>query len=190
MIVSGRLDHLLPIRLTRERRFPVSAAYDFTLSGAGDYYIKPQNLFTYADTDGALKNLSANVEGIAKVKLFGDLAAPRRVYDKRDVTFHQCGSERHHQTIMNAVWAAKEMANAAYNYLYYLDGPTTRYTTWFGKWDADRKLKVQDIIGRVAFYDVSKFHFDCVCDREEIELKTAAYVSAYIFSTARSLSSH
>ena len=39
----------------------VSAAYDFTRSGAGEYYIEPSDVFIYVDADGTPQQFHAIV---------------------------------------------------------------------------------------------------------------------------------
>ena len=64
-------------------RSPVFPAYDFTHFGVGNYSIEPSNFFAYVGGDGTPKDLYATVEGVAKIRLFGDLAVSWHFHDIR-----------------------------------------------------------------------------------------------------------
>ena len=175
MTVSGS-SFLASYNLTEQP--PVSAAYDFTRSGAGDYSIEPSNLFTYVDTDGTPKDLHATVEDIVKVKLSGDLAVPRRVHNKRD--FYGCSTEE--QKILDiAIRVAEPQVEATLTYLKRMRGSTERYETWFGKYDEGRKDAVRTVFQRIS--DNTAFAaltYDCTCPKPK-KPTTVAYVCTYIF---------
>ena len=154
----------------------VSAAYNFTKSGSGDYSIEPSSQFTYADADGTIKDLYAIVGDVAKVKLSGNLAVSR-VHDKR-ATFVSCSAPR--QTQLNtAAASAQTYANAAYTYIRGISSGTNRYKTWFGTYTASRKNTVQNHFQLISSRQFSSFTYDCSCTSPGIY----AYVCAYILQS-------
>jgi len=150
---------------------PVSTAYDFTRSGAGDYIIKPSNLFTYIDADGTPKNLYATIEDAVKVKLYGKLAVSR-VHHKR-ATFNDCSSSQQ-SDIELAASNAQVYAKEASGYLTGISSATERYTTWFGTYDGSRKSTVQEHFSLINSRDFSAFAYNCTCT----EASLFAYVCA------------
>jgi len=89
----------------------------------------------------------ATVEDVAKVKLSGDLAGSRRSLGDSDhtkrATFNGCSSTQ--QSAINAaVSSAQSYASSTYSYISGISSGTTRYTTWFGPYDASRKSTIQD----------------------------------------------
>ena len=154
----------------------VSTAYDFTRSGAGDYTIKPSNLFTYVDADGIPKNLYASVEGSAKVKLSGKLAVSR-AHHKR-ATFNDCSSTQQ-SDIELAASNAQVYASEASNYITGISSGTERYTTWFGTYDDSRKSTVQEHLSLINSRDFSSFTYNCTCT----EASLFAFVCAYTFKS-------
>ena len=92
----------------------MSAAYDFTQPGAGDYSIELFNLFTYVDAGGPPKNLHATVEDVAGVRLSHSLV-PSRVYNKR-ADYHGCTVD-HMLVLAAAAVGAQGYADEAYTYL-------------------------------------------------------------------------
>ena len=152
----------------------VSAAYNFTQSGAGDYSIGPSTLFTYVDADGTPKDLDATVGGVAKVKLSGNLAVSRS-HDKR-ATFNSCSSTQ--QTQLNdAATGAQMYAFNAYGYISGMKEATPRYTTWFGVYNSTQKDTVQSHYQLINGAQFAGFTYDCACT----DPNTYAYVCAYIF---------
>ena len=116
----------------------MSAAYNFTQSGVGDYSIEPSNLFTYVDTDGALKNLYATVEDVAKVRLSGILAISRRNEDDPPEgelptvpNFYDCTIEQ--EVILSAAYLlAEKYVLVAFKYIQARTTITVRWYHWFG----------------------------------------------------------
>ena len=144
------MDVLGHLRLGRRRlieSLSVSAAYDFSRAGAGDYSVDPSNLFTYIDSDGTPTDLYATVEGIAKVKLPGDPAASRHVHDKREIDTKGC-NDKEKLKIREAAVTADYNLNKV---LYYFDAQygETRYETWFGAPDRGRKRTVKKMLMRM-----------------------------------------
>lgn len=151
----------------------VSAAYDFTRSGAGDYSIKPSNLFTYVDGDGTPKGLYATVEHIAKVKLSGDFVVPRHVRSKR--AFVGC-SDTQQMVVEAAIEAAKHRVEKSLIYLDSISAPTARYETWFGEYDEGRKETVRSSFQKMLqVADFSSLTYDCTCPDPSKPI-TIAYV--------------
>ena len=150
----------------------MTKAYDFTKSGTGEYSVEPSNLFTIVDAGGAPKDVYATVGKSTKVKLSGDLPAPR-VHDRR-ATFHSCSSEEQSQ-LETAAKGAHAYANGAYNHIAGVPGETIRYTTWFGKYDKDRKGVVENHFELIKNDDFSRITYDCTCT----DVDTFAYVCAY-----------
>lgn len=157
---------------------PVSTAYNFTRSGAGDYTIEPSNLFTYVDADSILKDLYATVEGVAEVTLSGNLAVPRS-RDKR-ASFTGCSPENQSDLDI-AASNAQKYATVAFEYLkpiWGLTGPP-RYTTWFGTYTPHRKDIAQYHFGKIRNNQFSSFTYHCTCTDPSI----FSYVRAYIFQS-------
>jgi len=136
----------------------LSAAYNFTRTGAGDYSIEPSNLFTYVAADGTPKNFLATVEDAAEVKLSGTLAVSP-VHDKR-ATFVGCLPARRIQ-INAAASSAQTYSVRAYSYIRGISSRTLRYTTWFGTYTSSRKSIVQDHFQRISSRQFSSFTYDC-----------------------------
>jgi peptidyl-Lys metalloendopeptidase len=147
----------------------VSAAYDFTKPGAGDYTIEPSNLFTYVDADGTPKNIYATVDETAKVKLSGTLSFPRA--HRKRATFNGCTPEQQLE-IESAIPYAHNYSVESYTYLSAISGPTTRYTAWFGEYEEGRKSTVQEHFNLIGSTDLSTFSYDCTCTTVD----TFAYV--------------
>ena len=138
------MDVLGHLRLGRRRlieSLSVSAAHDFSRAGTGNYSVDPSNLFAYIDSDGTPKDMYATVEGIAKVKLSGDLAISRDVHDKREIIYSGC-SDKEKETIHEAAVIADYHINKA---LYYLDHKSTKtlYEAWFGASSRKHKDRVR-----------------------------------------------
>ena len=152
----------------------MSAAYNFTQSGTGDYSIEPSNLFTYVDADGTPKSLYATVEDVAEVKLSGNLATPR-VHNKR-ASFVSCSSTSQSQ-LSTAAANAQAYATDAFEYIKGIASGTPRYTTWFGTYTQHRKDIVQDHFGKIRDNQFSGFTYSCTCPDPSI----FSYVRAYTF---------
>lgn len=173
-IVGGLSRLPLPTHLIERPLVP--AAYNFTQSGTGDYSIEPSNLFTYVDADGAPRELYAAVEGIAKVKLSGNLPLSQHIHNRR-TGYTGCSAIQ--QAVINATaYAAQKIAAEAYAYIKNVSGPTPRYTTWFGAYDPARKARVQSVLKRISKNtQFPKLTYHCDCDKDA----AGAYVRTYIF---------
>ena len=153
----------------------VSAAYNFTRSGAGNYSIEPSNLFTYIDADGTPKNLYATVEDAAAVKLFGNLAVSR-IYKKR-ASFDSCTPTMESQ-LNSAAASAQNLAFNAYAYVVSISSGTYWYTHWFGTYDASRIATVQNRFELISNGDFSSFTYNCGCP-----YPTYSFICPYIFQS-------
>jgi len=151
----------------------VSTVYDFTKSGSGDYTVEASNLFTYVDADGTPKDLYANVQDVAEVKLSGNLAVSN-LHVKR-ASFVGCSALRQSQLNTAAV-SAQYYAIYAYNYISSLSSVTARYKTWFGTYTPARKNAVQSHYQLIKNHAFSSYKYDCTCNDPGIY----AYVCAYI----------
>ena len=152
----------------------VSAAYNFTGSGAGDYSIGPSTLFTYVDADGTVKDLDATIGDVVEVNLSGTLAVSRALTKR--ASFNGCSSTQ--QTQLNSAAAgAQTYAAKALSYISGISSGTTRYTSWFGVYDSTRKSTVQNHYQLMSSHQYSSFTYDCTCT----DADTYAYVCAYIF---------
>ena len=171
-IVSGRLDHRR-LSISSRNITLVSTAYNFTGSGAGAYSIQPSTLFTFVGADGTLNDLDATVEHV-EVDLSGTLAVSR-TFDKR-ATFNGCSATQQSQ-INSATSGAQKYAASALAYISGVSSATTRYTSWFGVYDAGRKATVQSHYTSISSHQYSSFTYDCTCT----DSNTYAYVCAYIF---------
>ena len=151
---------------------PVTKAYDFTKSGTGEYSVEPSNRFTIVDADGTPKDVYATVGKSAKVKLTGDLPAPR-VHNKR-ATYDSCSMDEQSQ-LETAAEDAQTYASDTYAYISGISNGTARYTTWFGDYDEDRKNIVENHFDLISGNIFSNFTYDCTCT----DTDTFAYVCAY-----------
>jgi len=146
----------------------LSGAYNFTRTGAGDYSIKPSNLFTYVDADGIPRGVLADIKS-AKVKLSGNLAVTRA--HKKRASFVSCSSTR--QTELNtAATNAVNYASDAYSYLVGLTSGKPRYTTWFGNYTSSYASTVETHFSGISSSVFSSFTYDCTCT----DAGTYAYV--------------
>ena len=150
----------------------MTKAYDFTKSGTGEYSVHPSNRFTIIDADGTPKDIYATVGKTAKIKLSGNLPAPR-VHNKR-ATYDSCSSDEQLQ-LDTAAEDAQTYANETYSYIADISNSTTRYTTWFGEYDESRKDIVENHFELINGNDFSNFTYDCNCT----DVDTFAYVCEY-----------
>ena len=155
----------------------MATAYNFTRSGAGDYSIEPSNLFTYVDGDGALKDLYATVEDVAKVKLSGILAVSRHVYDKRNLPRFQHCSWDEARDITSAAMGADDYAEDSYNHIERLWTGSVRYLTWFGFLTEPRRATALDHFRKIRGRPTVNFTYVCT-DRDPTWF---AWVCACIF---------
>jgi len=158
---------------------PVSAAYNFTLSGVGNYSIKPSNLFTHVDVDGSPKDLYATVEDIAEVRLSGNLIASR-VLNRRTGVVSGC-TEDQSSEIHSAIYEADFLITGAIRFLDNMNqnNPPSRWTTWFGVLQPCRKIFVRNVFTLMEQFGLINFNYDCGCNRPDL----TSYLRAYIFQS-------
>lgn len=100
----------------------------------------------------------ATVEDVAKV----GLAVPpgdRGEY----ISFRSC-SRRDRENLADLIGEAQFIIDMAYNYIVRVQGPTPRYTRWFGRYMNRRKAKVQEVFRRITEdYPLTGRTFDCRC---------------------------
>ena len=145
----------------------MSAAYNFTRSGAGDYSIEPLNLSTYVDGDGALKDLYATVEDVAEVKLSGILAVSRHVYNKRNSPRFQGCSMSQESDLIGAALAVDFYAKQAYDYIKPLSRYTRRYLKWFGLYTNFRMEIVKGHFSKISENSFLNFVYVCSLEYRE-----------------------
>jgi peptidyl-Lys metalloendopeptidase len=149
----------------------VSAAYDFTRSGAGMYSIEPSSLFTYVDGNGITRDFNATVEDVAEVELFGNLAVSR-AHDKR--IFLNCDQFQAY-SIRKAIEHARGLVVKAHNYLRGINAntlDTRRYNTWFGKYTLYRATAVQTTFQQMLeMFDRLTYECGC-CDETSVSACT------------------
>ena len=152
----------------------MTAAYDFTKSGTGEYSVEPSNLFTIVDTDGTLKDVYATVGNTAELKLSSGLPASR-VHDKRAV-FERCSANQQSQ-ITTAISSAHSYARDALSYFSGAPSATPRFTAWFGKYSDEHRAAVHSHFFWISQNNFSDFKYDCwSCTMSD----TFAWVGAYI----------
>jgi len=166
-MVSGVISMTFAPIIISYHDHPVSTAYNFARSGAGNYSIEPSNLFTYVGVGGTLKDLYAAVEDIAEVRLSGNLVVPRAL-DKRG-TMIGC-SLYQELDIYLAALKAEIYAKNACCFLDSIDDrkPPPRHTRWFGKYTFLRKVKVQETFKRMIDYIFGTWSYNCSCDENVI----------------------
>jgi len=157
---------------------PVSAAYNFTLSGAGNYSIKPSNLFTYVDVGGSPRDLNATVGDIAEIRLSGNLIVPR-VLDRRAIKLNHCSQSQK----SDLVAAIREAFRLLVNAIQFLDhmnqaNPPPRWTTWFGPFMPCKKDFIRSVfVSMISDAGFQKFNYDCSCN----DAASTSFLSAHIF---------
>ena len=110
------------------------------------------------------------------MNLSGTLAVSRAL-DKR-ASFNGCSSTQQTQ-LDSAASGAQSYAASALSYISGISSGTTRYTSWFGAYDATSMGTVQNHYQLMSSRQYSTFTYDCTCT----EADTYAYVCAYIFQS-------
>ncbi|TRM66498.1 hypothetical protein BD626DRAFT_451525 [Schizophyllum amplum] len=149
----------------------LSAAYNFTQSGADAYTFDTAKTLYHFTDDGAIVPIEATTE-VHSAKLQGKLVAPRVSLAKR-ASYNGCSSTRQSQ-IVSAISAAENYLSGATSYLSSHTSSTSRYTTWFGTYSSSRHSTVLSHYTKISGNDYSSFTFDCTCTRSG----TWAYVYA------------
>ncbi|KAF8740052.1 hypothetical protein AX14_008960 [Amanita brunnescens Koide BX004] len=141
----------------------LSAAYDFSSLGAGEYTICPSGCLYIADGSGDIVPFSADTEHhIAKIA--GTLArstADQPTIEKR-AKFIGCSSSQESE-ITSAILTATQYAKKAFNYLQAHLSGTPRYATWFGDFTDERRDAVISHFAHIHGNDFSSFTYDCTC---------------------------
>ncbi|KAJ1309540.1 hypothetical protein OPQ81_006313 [Rhizoctonia solani] len=136
----------------------LAGVYNFTNTGAGDFKLDAlSNVFEYIDSSGNLAMIEASTES-KKIGLSGKLVST--------VTSQQA-------RIAEAVTVANEYVSGATSYLNRINSRTTRYTTWFGNYDANRFSTVRSHFSLIGT-DASSTTYDCSTCTED----AMAYVYA------------
>ena len=160
---------------------PVSAAYNFSLSGAGNYSIKPSSLFTYIDhVDGTPKDLHATVEDIPEVRLSGNLIVSR-VLNRRDGERQGCTPLQSFNLDL-AIGEADVLIEDAILFLgtrMNSPSPPPRWTTWFGETDECAKEYALDVFMLMRSPSLVNVRYKCI---EKIGYPTSIR-GAYIFQS-------
>ncbi|KAG8760527.1 hypothetical protein FRC11_000270 [Ceratobasidium sp. 423] len=156
----------------------LAGVYNFTNTGAGNFKLDVvSNLFRYIDASGNLATIEASTES-KKVGLSGKLVSTRGLpriealsLSKR-VSYVGCSSSQQSQ-IANAATAANNYVSGASSYLEKISSGTTRYTTWFGAYDANRHSTVRSHFSLIGT-DASSVTYDC----SSCNIDAMAYVYA------------
>ncbi|KAI0375429.1 peptidyl-Lys metalloendopeptidase [Pilatotrama ljubarskyi] len=150
----------------------LSAAYNFTLPGAGKYTVEPSNLFHFVDpeTNEPVEIRAETETHVAAVS--GKLAVvrPTPTVTKR-ATYNGCSSSEKTGIDAAAPAAQSYVANAL-SYLQSHTAASPRYTTWFGAYTSSRHSTVQSHYSNINSNVFTSFTYDCTCD----EADTYAYV--------------
>ncbi|KDQ16122.1 hypothetical protein BOTBODRAFT_43700 [Botryobasidium botryosum FD-172 SS1] len=145
----------------------LAGRFNFTSSGPGAYRFSPSNTFTTVSATGELSSIQAATTAPLPLTVTGKLApttllAPEAPPLGKRATFRSCSASQ--QTSINtAVTSAQTYATNAYNYLAGISSGTTRYTTWFGPYDATRKSTVQTHFNNIRNSGISSYTYDCSC---------------------------
>ncbi|PFH49566.1 hypothetical protein AMATHDRAFT_76123 [Amanita thiersii Skay4041] len=141
-------------------------AYDFRSSGPGKYRIHPNNVFHAINECDETVIIYADIQHHI-AKLSGTLAVthPKAPTDvERNPKFSSCSSSQQAQ-IVTTIPVVQHYAKQAYNDLVSHMGDTSRYTTWFGRYDDHRHLTVQTHFNKIQSNDFSEYTYDCSCSR-------------------------
>ena len=161
---------------------PVSATYNFTLSGTGNYSIEPSSHFTYLDVNGTLKDLHATVEDIAEVRLSGNLIVSR-AFDRRalrdctsiDLIYFAHAIEEARARITDAIAFISQMIDTG-------GDPPPRWKTWFGPRRAHCDAgRVRDVFNNMIEHGLNNLDYRCGrCDATPL---LTAFLRAHIFQS-------
>ncbi|KDQ16121.1 hypothetical protein BOTBODRAFT_157394 [Botryobasidium botryosum FD-172 SS1] len=153
----------------------LAGRFNFSAAGAGAYHFSPSSTFTAVSATGELTTVQADTVAAPTLHVSGKLApsaslSPASSLGRR-ATFRSCSASQ--QSLINtAVSSAQTYADNAYNYLTGISSGTSRYTTWFGSYDATRKSSVQSHYSLIRGSGLSSYTYDCSCT----DAGTYAYV--------------
>ncbi|KAJ8462294.1 hypothetical protein ONZ51_g10989 [Trametes cubensis] len=150
----------------------LSAAYNFTLPGAGKYTVEPSNLFHFVDpeTNEPVEIRADTETHVAAVSGKLTVVRPTPTLTKRE-TYNGCSSSEK-TGINSAASAAQSYVAGALSYLQSHTAASPRYTTWFGSYTSSRHSTVLSHYTNMNGNDYTSFTYDCTCD----EADTYAYV--------------
>lgn len=163
----------------------MSAAYDFSTSGVGDYTIRASGCFYVVDTFGDIMPISADTgHHIAKIAV--KLARPtaeKTVVEKR-AKFIGCSSSqeseitsaipittRYVQHALKCVTllVSQRLDSLCYcSYLQEHTSGTARYIAWFGDYADQRHGTVLSHFQHIDGCDFSSFTYDCTCSDADV----------------------
>nr|P81054.2 RecName: Full=Peptidyl-Lys metalloendopeptidase; Short=MEP; AltName: Full=GfMEP; Flags: Precursor [Grifola frondosa]BAB82381.1 peptidyl-Lys metalloendopeptidase [Grifola frondosa] len=151
----------------------LSAAYNFTSSGAGTYALEALNVFNYIDPEtNEPVEIWADAEAHTTA-VSGKLAVVRATPTlTRPVTYNGCSSSEQ-SALAAAASAAQSYVAESLSYLQTHTAATPRYTTWFGSYISSRHSTVLQHYTDMNSNDFSSYSFDCTC--------TAAGTFAYVY---------
>ncbi|KAL5637788.1 hypothetical protein ACGC1H_002151 [Rhizoctonia solani] len=147
-----------------ERTHSLAGAYNFTRAGPGEFRIDAYSHFHFVDESGKLIPIEATTQP-AKFVLSGGLVSVRKTHRnslhpvKRQGIMTIGCSDVQTSTLLSAANEAEKYATAAAGYMKNLTAGSSRYSSWFGAWDAQRAATVtshyENIMGKasVASYD-------------------------------------
>jgi len=144
----------------------LSTRYDFTNSGEGTYDFHALDIFTHIDSTGNLVSLHGSQNSPVSVKISGDLAAipsmPSSAKFAKRARFMRCSSAQQAQ-LSAAIPAAQRYAANALSYLERYRWSTSRYTTWFGRYNSNNLGLVTSHFRAISGGQFSSFTYDCSC---------------------------
>ncbi|KAJ3488200.1 hypothetical protein NLI96_g3033 [Meripilus lineatus] len=137
----------------------LSAAYNFTESGVGKYYVEANNVFQYVDASTQkATQIVAEVTEAHAASISGKLAVARPILQRRATfTGNQNAFPR-----LSISHISHHAANAL-SYLQSHTSATTRYTTWFGSYTSARHTTVQTHFSNLNGNTYTSYHWDCTC---------------------------
>ncbi|KAF4615936.1 hypothetical protein D9613_011329 [Agrocybe pediades] len=146
--------------------------YSFTNSGEGEYNISPSKVFYALNANASISSFKAQTSSHS-AKISGDLAvSPSRALKSNRTSFNACNAYQR-AVIQNAIVAATALVDDVAACLQTMQLPSPRYTTWFGAWDATRKMLVTKRFPQIQTNKFAEFLYDC---STSTELDIMAYV--------------
>ncbi|KAF9558382.1 deuterolysin M35 metalloprotease, partial [Agrocybe pediades] len=146
--------------------------YNFTNSGEGEYNISPSKVFYALNANASISSFKAQTSSHS-AKISGDLAvSPSRALKSNRTSFNARNAYQR-AVIQNAIVAATALVDDAAACLQPMQLPSPRYTTWFGAWDATRKMLVPKRFSQIQTNSFAEFLYDC---STSTELDIMAYV--------------
>jgi peptidyl-Lys metalloendopeptidase len=144
----------------------VSAAYNFTNSGAGRYSFEPDTLFNIVNADGSIAPMHADLADAHVAHVDGVLAVPRGHALRRRATYNGCSSSEQ-TSLKSAASAGNSYASGAASYASAHTASTTRFTTWFGTYTSSRHSTVLSHYTKISSHDMTAYQFDCTCTESD-----------------------